>query len=289
MDHRVRLEPDELTAVLDFLEVGREAPSRGYLGRLQHAYKRHVPWETASRVVRASEVEALQDRPRRPAEFWALAMEQGTGGTCFESDYAYGALLEGLGFEVGYHVNDMPQHGGVQHHAALSVTLDGARYLTDIGLGVALAGPLALPASGTSSVGTREWGNSIRRTASNRWRLELQASPERQTPGQEGSSLLYELVDRPWDLDGYDAQVVRDYGPTGLFLDAVRVTRTNADGTVVRFSPPDTLLRFDGVRWSEEVLPEGDRASQIGHLVRMPEELLRRAFELVEVMQPSED
>ena len=81
---------------------------------------------------------------------------------------------------------------------------------------------------------------------------------------------------------------MRDYGPTGLFLDAVRITRTNADGSAVRFSPPGTIVRFDGERWSEEALPDGDRASQIAALVRMPEGLLRRAFELVEAMDGGE-
>lgn len=284
LEAATHLDADQLTAVLDFLEVAREAPSRSYLARLQHAYKTHVPWETASRVVRAADVEALEDRPRRPAEFWRLAITEGTGATCFESDYAYWALLDALGFDARLHINDMPQHGGVQHHAALSVTIEGARYLADVGLGLALVAPIPLAASGTASVGTRAWGNTIRRTASNRWRLNLQAAPERQTPGRGDEGLLYEFVDRPRDLEGYDAHVVRDYGPHGLFLDAVRITRTNSDGTIVRFSPPSTLLRFDGERWSEEELPPGDRATQIAPEVRMPEPLLRRAFELVAEM-----
>jgi hypothetical protein len=99
-----------------------------------------------------------------------------------------------------------------------------------------------------------------------------------------GSGLLYEFVDRPWELTAYDAHVVGDYGPDGHFLDAVRITRTNPDGTIVRFSPPSTLLRFDGERWTSEELPAGDRATQIADLVRMPEAMLRRAFELVEAM-----
>jgi hypothetical protein len=288
MTHRARLDSSELTAVLDFLEVEREQPTRSYLGRLQRAYKAHVPWETASRVVRASEVEALAERPRRPPEFWRLAMEQGSGGTCFESDFAYWALLDGLGFEASLHVNDMPQYRGIRDHASVTVALDGERYLTDVGLGMALVAPIPLRASGMASVGTAALGQTLRRTAGNRWRLEVVGDPARLTPGAaggDGSGLLYELIDRPLDLEAYDAQVVRDYGPGGLFLDAVRVTRGFADGTVVRFSPPETVLRFDGERWSEETLaPSDDRAEQIAGLVGMPEELLRRAFELVAAM-----
>jgi hypothetical protein len=135
-----------------------------------------------------------------------------------------------------------------------------------------------------ASVGTAALGQTLRRTAGNRWRLERSGDPARLPPGGDGSGLLYELIDRPLDLGAYDAHVVRDYGPGGLFLDAVRVTRGFADGTVVRFSPPETLLRFDGERWSEETLAAGDRAEQIAGLVGMPEELLRGAFELVAAM-----
>ncbi len=282
MGHRVRLDAGELAAALDLLEVQREAPSRAYLGRLQHAYKAHVPWETASRVVRAADVEAVEDRPRRPPEFWSLATDGGGGGTCFESDYAFWALLDALGFEAQLHVNDMPQHRGVQHHAALSVAIEGQRYLADVGLGLELAAPIPLLASGRANVGAPDFRNELRRTASNRWRLELHGSPDRL---RLDAGLLYEFVDRPWELEAYDAHVIRDYGPQGLFLDALRVTRTNADGTIVRFSPPSTLRRFDGARWSEEALPQGDSASQIAGPVRMPESLLRRAFELIEEMQ----
>jgi len=284
MEHRRDLDPGELRAVLEFLEVDREVPSRSYLGRLQRAYKTHVPWETASRVVRSATVETLADRPRRPTEFWQLAVEEGTGGTCFESDYALWALLDALGFEARLHVNDMPQHGGVQHHAALSVALEGTRYLVDVGMGMELVAPIPLLPSGRVNVGPPEFRNELRRTASNRWRLELTGDVRRFARPELGSGMLYEFVDRPWDPAAYDAHVVRDYGPHGLFLDAVRVTRTNPDGTVVRFSPPSTLLRFDGERWSEETLPGGDRASQISDLVRMPEAPLRRAFELIEEM-----
>ena len=39
------------------------------------------------------------------------------------------------GSRHSFNVNDMPQHRGVQHHAALSVAIEGQRYLADVGLG----------------------------------------------------------------------------------------------------------------------------------------------------------
>ncbi len=286
MKWRVELSDDEVGAALEFLEVERAAPSRQFLTRLQRAYKVRVPWETASRVVRASEVRELEERPRRPPEFWALAMEQGSGGTCFESNYAFWALLQGLGFEVALHVNDMPQDQLIACHSSLVVAVDGERYLTDVGMGMQLVAPVPLRASGTGSAGGPEFRNDVRRVASNRWRLEIDGTPERL---RLAAGLVYEFVDRAWSVEAYDAHVVRDYGAEGLFLDAVRVTRTSEDGSVVRLSPPDVLVRFDGERWSEEALGiSGDLPSRVAELVGLPEELVERAFEVLDGVERSE-
>jgi len=279
MQHRVELTPDELHAVLDFLEVDPEPPSHRYLARLQHAYKIHVPWETAARVVRAAEVETLEDRPRRPPEFWSLAIEQATGGTCFESNYAFWSVLTALGFDVALHVNDMPQDHQIACHSALSVTIDGARYLADVGMGMELAAPIALPPSGVAIAGTLDFRNRVRRVASNRWRLELDGSPERL---RLGSGLVYEFVDRPWTIEDYDAHVTRDYAPGGLFLNAVRVTRTHPDSSIVRFSPPDTIVRFRDGRWSEQQLtPTEVNGASVAELVGLPPHVVERAFEVL--------
>jgi arylamine N-acetyltransferase len=276
MERRAELNDHEVEAVLELIEVGRDVPSRLYLGRLQQGYKRHVPWETASRVVRASEVGELAERPRRPPEFWALAMEQGSGGTCFESNYAFWSLLRGLGFEAALHVNDMPQSGSIACHSSVVVRVEGERYLVDVGMGMELVAPVPLRASGTGSVGGPEFRNDVRRVASNRWRVEVDGTPERL---RLESGLVYEFVDREWSVDAYDAHVVRDYGDDGIFLDAVRVTRTFGDGSVVRFSPPDTIVRFDGERWSEEKLGVSeDLAGRVADAAGLPTELIERAF-----------
>ena len=95
------------------------------------------------------------------------------------------------------------------------------------------------------------------------------------------AGVLYEFVDRPWSLDAYDAHVARDYGPGGLFLDAVRITRWFGGGTCLRFSPPNGLLRFADGRWTESELPSEGLAGRLAELFEMPEAVIARAFELL--------
>lgn len=278
MKVRVDLSGGEIRAVLEFLDLGREEPSQLFLARLQRAVKARVPWETVSRVVRASEVGELEERPRRPPEFWALAMGQGSGGTCFESNYAFWGLLRGLGFEVALHVNDMPQSNSIACHSSLVVAVEGERYLVDVGMGMALVAPVPLRAGGAGNVGGPEFQFGVRRVAGNRWRLEASGEPELL---RLDGGVVYEFVDRAWSVEAYDGRVTEDYGSGGLFLDAVRITRWFADGTCVRFSPPNKLLRFDHGRWEDSEVPSEGLAGRLAGLFGMPEVLIERALEVL--------
>ena len=188
-------------AILRFLELRPEIPSLDYLGRLQRAVKHHVPWESASRVVRAASVPALEDRPRRPAEFWQRAMIDRTGGTCFESDYAFGVLLRALGFDAAFRINDMPDHDAVACHAAVVVTIDDARYLADVGLGSPIECPLPLDVEGERVV----------HGGTERYRLRPETA-ETVALSREGAcddlenAPMYLLVDRPASDAEYDAR-----------------------------------------------------------------------------------
>lgn len=260
-------------AVLRFLELLPERPSLDYLGRLQRAVKHHVPWESASRVVRAASVPALEDRPRRPAEFWQRAMIDRTGGTCFESDYAFGILLRALGFDAAFRINDMPDHDAVACHAAVVVTIDGARYLADVGLGSPIECPLPLDVEGERVV----------HGGSERYRLRPETA-ETVALSREGArddlenAPMYLFVDRPVSDAEYDARVAADYGTGGLFLDAVRLTRWYADGTALRFSPDRGLTERVERRWRDRAWASDDRVRELAKLFAMPHAVLARAF-----------
>ena len=109
-----RLDAELVSEVLAFLGVsGGRKPDLALLDELVAAYSRHVPWESASRIEKKADVLELGARAsghaiaRWPAEFWQSALERGTGGTCFESNYAFFALLVELGFAGYLTVNNM--------------------------------------------------------------------------------------------------------------------------------------------------------------------------------------
>lgn len=259
--------------VLRKLRLPREAPTLDYLRRLQLAFKHHVPWESASRIVRAATVARQQDRPRRPAEFWQRAIVDGTGGTCFESDYAFGALLRALGYRAEFRINDMPDENEVACHAAVVVTLDGARYLSDVGLGSPIECPLPLDVEGERVV----------EGATERYRLRPE-SPDTVDLRREGAlddqenAPMYLFVDRPVSDEAYDARLVEDYGEGGLFLDAVRLTRWFADGTALRYSPGRGLIERIDRRWRDRAWHSDDRVRELSRLFAMPHALIARAF-----------
>ena len=263
----------DTTGVLRFLGLRREVPSLDYLARIQTAMKTRVPWETASRVVRAHRVQNQQERPRRPAEYWQRAIIDRTGGTCFESDYALWALLRELGFDARLHINDMPSQSLTRCHAAVTVGLDGERYLCDVGLGMRLREPLRLPAEigGETRITGDNYDQTLRRLSADRFEVmnEGLAGPRQ---GQ-----LYELVDRVVDVEEYDARVVEDYGEGGLFLDGVTVARAHADGQFDLRRPDGAIRHFDGTEWFD--LPPMDTAG-LARMFDFPYAVLKEALEL---------
>jgi arylamine N-acetyltransferase len=259
--------------VLRFLGLAREEPSLDYLRRLQLAFKHHVPWESASRIVRAAAVAQQQDRPRRPAEFWQRAMIDGTGGTCFESDNAFGALLRALGYAVEFRINDMPDENEVACHAAVVITLDGERYLSDVGLGSPIECPLPLDIEGERVVEGATERYRLRPESADTIDLRREGARDEQE-----NAPMYLLVDRPVSDEAYDARVVEDYGEGGLFLDAVRLTRWFRDGTALRYSPGRGLIERSDRRWRNRAWRSDDHVRELAGLFGMPHAVVGRAF-----------
>ena len=273
--------PIDVEAPLRFLELAREKPSLDYLRRLAVHYKERVPWETASRILRNATVEDQSARPRRPAEFWQLAVEQGTGGTCFESNYAFWALLGALGFDCELRINDMPARGSERCHAAIVVRLDGKRYLTDVGYSFPFYEPLPLTSAKEHNIRGPGYAYDILRIAPNRY--ELRSPVEN---GLDGVAQMYVLVDEPVDPPAFDARVVEDYGPAGLFLDAVALFQAWPDRTLSIYSEARGLARFDGEKWQRDLPLDQSRDSHLAELFGVPVDLLRHAFALTAKDRP---
>jgi arylamine N-acetyltransferase len=146
---------------------GVEAPPRpdaAFLDRLHAAYLAHVPFENATKVVKAARVMAPDAAVRGPVEFWEDHLRWGSGGTCFASNYAYQFLLRYLGFPARLLFCGLPAEGP-QAHTALAVEAEGHRWLVDVGY--ALPGIVPLPANGVERRVTPYYDIEIRRGPGN--------------------------------------------------------------------------------------------------------------------------
>jgi arylamine N-acetyltransferase len=210
--------------VLSYLGVEVETPSLNALDRLVMAYTRRVPWESASRIAKRIATEQTADCPRWAEAFWRGAMEDGTGGTCFESNYAFFSLLRSLGYEGYLTINDM--HETVGCHSAIVIDFgEGGRYITDVGLPIHL--PIKLDHSQKTIRETTLHTYSATPDGEGRITLERNRHPK---------TYCFTLADTPIAEADYRARTIRDYDQDeGLFLNRTIVTRI-IDDRIWRFS-----------------------------------------------------
>ncbi|MHA6495319.1 arylamine N-acetyltransferase family protein [Pseudomonas borbori] len=118
-------------------------PSLETLRELQLRHTAEFPFETLSTMLRAPvavDPAAIQDKLFR----------EGRGGYCFELNQLFLRLLQALGFEArgltGRVVMGGPEDAlPARTHMIVLVTLDGARYIVDVGFGgLVPTGPLLL-------------------------------------------------------------------------------------------------------------------------------------------------
>lgn len=225
-------------AILQFLDVNPAPPSLDLLDALVAAYVRRVPWESASRIARRAANDDINACPNWPESFWAGAMTQGTGGTCYESNLAFFALLRSLGFTGYLTVNNMNESIGC--HTAIVITLGDERWLVDVGIPIHVPIPLL-----THQVTHRKGPfhtYTITPNADNAYTLTRDRHPK---------PYIFTLIDQPVPEADYCAITTADYDPDkGLFLDRVivtRILRTAGHEQIWRFSaetPPFQLESF---------------------------------------------
>jgi arylamine N-acetyltransferase len=261
--------PTIAARALNHLGVPPAAPDLALLDALVAAYVRSVPWESASRIVRRADTPDTGRCPRWPNEFWATAIERGSGGTCFESNYAFFALLSALGFSGHLTINNMGDTVGC--HTAIVVRLDGADWLVDVGIPLYQPVPLAPDAE-------RERGGPLMRyrtrpDGTGCYQVERWPHPK---------TNVFTLLAAPVRDEDYRAATAADYGPGGHFLDQVIVTRV-VDGRVSRFASRETPARIETFAGGERAdhLLDGDIPGAVAAHFRMDPEIVRRALELV--------
>ncbi|MBN2004735.1 MAG: arylamine N-acetyltransferase [Anaerolineae bacterium] len=263
------LTPTLAEKALEYLGCAHNSPSIRYLNQLIRAYLCHVPWESVTRIIKRHSTPKTADCPRWPEEFWNDALELGAGGTCFENNLAFHALLVSLGFQGYLTVNDMADRHAC--HTANIVTLQGRKYLVDVAIPLHCALPVC--ADRVTRRSTRFHYYTVRPSGEAVFEIARSHHPKR---------YIFTLLDTPVRLDAYRAAVARDYGAQGYFLDYVIIVKV-VGNRLWRFSSierPYCLEGFDktsrqAVNLSPESLSEvlaghfGLRASSIAEAMAL--------------------
>ncbi len=261
------LSSDLASRVLAYLGVERSTPDLALLDTLVAAYTRTVPWESASRIVRRARVANTADCPRWPEEFWQMAMRHGTGGTCFESNYAFFSLLRALGYDGYLTINDMGQTIGC--HTAIVVALAAERWLVDAGFPVHT--PLPLHSDKLSERACSLLSYSARPLWMDHYQIERAPHPK---------PVCFTLVNTPVAEADYRAATTADYRhEMGLFLHEVIVNKVLGD-RIWRFTnreKPSQMEYFEnGCR--VEVPIEGDVVEAVARRFGIDAEIIGEAM-----------
>lgn len=200
-------------------------PTLETLRQLLERYTRNVPWESASRIVRRARHQSQDDCPLFAEAFWSNALAQGTGGTCYESNYAFFALLLRLGYTGYLTINNMGAAIGC--HSAIIIWLDGRKHLVDVGL--PLYAVLPLPALETTQTVTSPFFRyEVQATEADRYLIWRKPHPR---------ALAFTLLDDPVAEADYRAITAHDYRQDGgQFLKEVVIHKVIAE----------QLWRFNG-------------------------------------------
>jgi arylamine N-acetyltransferase len=247
-----RMSDAQVRSVLDALGCRAGLPGLRRLNKLVQGYVRTVPWESASRIVKRRNTTLTTDCPRWPEEFWTDALTRGAGGTCFESNYAFFALLKALGYEGYLTINDMGMTVGC--HTAIVINLHDAKYLVDVGLPV--YGVLPIKAGAMTRHRSCFHIYTARPDGSGRYQIERSRHPQKN---------MFTFVDLPVKRDEYELAVANDYGEKGYFLDRVIITKVVKD-TIWRFNGgelPYSLEGFDRRGKREIPLPPNGVAGEV--------------------------
>lgn len=254
--------------VLSYLGCSSAKPTTQALNNLIISYVQKVPWESVFRIAKQRQTPVLEERPRWPEEFWSDAIERGGGGTCFESNYAFLAFLQALGYAGYLTINDMGETCSC--HSAIVLLLNDQKRLVDVGIPLYTSVRLYV---GQSTRAASYFHTYIARPLSeDRYRIERTNHPNRS---------LYTLVDYPVDDATYRAVMIQDYGQQGLFLDRILINKV-IEGKVWRFDSRDRPLRIEAIEptnKTEILLPDTLLARRLASYFAMDRAVIQLALD----------
>ena len=249
-------------------------PNLGTLRRLLAHYTRTVPWESASRIVRRSQHSEAEACAVLGADFWESHFQYGTGGTCYESNYAFFALLLRIGYDGYLTINDMGSAIGC--HSAIVILLDGQKLLVDVGLPVYAILPL------------REGLESTAESHFMRYKAKPLAEGRfeiwRSVPRDER---VFQLNDKPVGEAEYRAVTLHDYRHDGgQFLNEVVIRKVLSD-QLWRFNSnerPFRLQQFVAGQRRDHMLGD-DSAAEVADKFGIARDVVADALAIIDVGQ----
>lgn len=257
--------------ILQRFNLGQDLrPNGENLNALLQCYTRHVPWESASRIVRRARHQAAQDCPLFAESFWASALQFGTGGTCYESNYAFFSFLRRLGYEGLLTINDMGTAIGC--HSAIIIWLDGQKVMVDVGLPIYAL--LPLPDQDKIEVQSPFFRYELERLADNRYSVWRHPHPR---------SHAFTLIDKPVSDSDYRQITGHDYRHDGgQFLNEIVINKV-IDGQIWRFNSDDRPLHLqqfvNGQRLNHAL--EGDVAGKLADKFGIARDVVAEAMAIL--------
>lgn len=242
-------------------------PDLSTLRLLLERYTRTAPWESASRIARRAAHTDSADCILLGEAFWESHLAQGTGGTCYESNYAFFALLGRVGFEGYLTINDMDSAIGC--HSAIVVLLDGRKHLVDVGYPLHAILPLL---EGQESTAESPFMRYTAKPLPER-RFEIW----RDVPRHER---IFQLKDIAVGEAEYQATTLHDYRRDGgQFLNEVVIHRV-IDDQLWRFNSDERPLRlqqFVAGQRHDHILGD-DPAGEVAGKFGIAREVVAEAF-----------
>ena len=253
--------------------AGDPPPNLETLRQLLQRYTRMVPWESASRIVRRAQHDKASDCVNLGSGFWESHFDLGTGGTCYESNYAFLGLLQWIGFEGYLTINNMGKAIGC--HSAIVLLIGGGKVLVDVGLPIYAV--LPLDAMRETSIESDYLQYKVEPQGSNRFMIWRKPHPR---------SNAFLLVDEPVSDTDYRAIAIHDYRVDGgQFLNEIVINKV-VDEQLWRFNSDERPLRMqqfvDGQR--QDHLFGEDAADEVAEKFGLARDVVARAMEVLGIV-----
>lgn len=255
------------TAILKHLRLSKASPTLPYLQSVITAYCKYVPWESVSRIVKKSCFVNPVDCLRMEEEFWTAALQQGTGGTCYESNWAFFCFLESLGFEGYLTINKVVDKKS--SHSSVVIIISNKKYIVDIGYPT--YAPILFGQREKTVTYTPFICYQSTNIGENEYIVENTPHPK---------PYLFNLIDVPVKNEDYLNAAIQDYGHTGLFLDRI-VIRKLVDGMATRFDSKDLPFNIHVLKMGERqrtLIKSDNLINVLSSHFKMNTQILEHAF-----------